>query len=114
MEKEYFYIVDSEKLNKVLKDPIIASGTKVVLWALIRRLGFKEYTFVSQKTIGDDIGLKPRMIRQHIKILKIKGIIILKKGGINSITNRGYRSNTAFLTPILKRKQRGNKMPKLN
>lgn len=97
------YSVEKEKLAKFLSNPDIGSGVKLVLRNLLDRRFDKSYSFPGETTIAKDVGLGVDVVKKHVKFLKEKSYIKIKRGGINPHTGKAYASNTYdlsyFLTP---------------
>jgi len=114
--EKLIYKVDRQILNKVLSSKNFNSGSKLVLRNLIDRLGYKNYCFPSQTTIGKDLGLSERQVRNHIRFLQQRGVIrITRRLAVNQKKNKHVYSNTYDLSPILFEKlitkTTGNKVP---
>jgi len=99
------YSLNKNKFKKILSNPKIPSGAKLVLYNLIERLGGKRYCWPSQKRIAQDIGLSERQIRYHLAKLKKMGIIYWKKGTFNLEKGYPIKANEYDLSRILTPKQ---------
>lgn len=122
MDTKYkvIYSLNKDKFKKILSNPKIPSGAKLVLYNLIERLCGKRYCWPSQKRIAQDVGLSERQVRYHLAKLKNMGIIYWKKGSINPEKGYPIKANeydlSRMLTPkhILTKKEEndwGNKLP---
>lgn len=101
MEKETIYVNNKFKLERILADKTIPPGAKLILLNLLHRKGGKNYAFPSQKTIARDIGLGERQIRNHLMLLREKGVISWSRGAKNPKTGSMVNSNNYDLSNLL-------------
>jgi DNA-binding MarR family transcriptional regulator len=90
--------------QKIMQDKTIPSGAKLVLYNLKSRLGGKNYSFPSQETIAKDIGLTARQVRNHLALLRKRGILTWKRSAFNPKTKSRLNSNQYDLSAILVQK----------
>lgn len=101
METRIIFRPNKVKLDAVLADKDIPPGAKLILLNLIYRAGRKNYAFPSQKTIGKDTGMGDRQVRNHLNLLKKRGIIEWNRGALNPKTGNRLNSNNYNLSSIL-------------
>lgn len=99
--KDAKYNVSALAIDPILSDKSISSGVKLVLLSLIHRLGGKNYAFPSQKRIAKNIGLSERQVRNHLRLLKEKGVITWSRGVTNPRTKKVANVNSYNLSKIL-------------
>lgn len=104
MDKKTIYVNNKFKLEQILADKI-PPGAKLVLLNLLHRTGGKNYAFPSQKTIGKDLGMGDRQVRNHLKVLREKGYITWSRGAENPKTGSRFNSNSYDLSSILVEKR---------
>lgn len=95
------YSVEKKKFTEFLSNPDIGSGVKLVLRNLLDRRIDKSYSFPGEITIAKDVGLGIDAVKKYVKLLKEKGYIKIKRGGINLYTGKPYSSNTYDLSYFL-------------
>lgn len=105
MEDNGYYHINKKVLTGIIADVTICPGAKVVLWSLINRLCGKNYCYPSQRLIALDTGLGERQIRNNLKRLHEKGVIVWTRGASRSNSKGRASSNRYNLSKILWRKK---------
>lgn len=103
-DKKVRYVTNKYQMEMVLQSRKLSSGSKLVLLNLRKWLGGKNYCWPSQTTIGKELGLSSRMIRNHIKVLEKAGIIQVSRGAYSPKLGKSVSSNRYDLSKILQKK----------
>jgi DNA-binding transcriptional regulator YhcF (GntR family) len=105
MEDKGYYQINKKMLTGIIADKTISPGAKVVLWSLINRLCGKDYAYPSQRVIALDTALGERQVRNNLKKLHEKGIIVWVRGSNRANGKGRANSNRYDLSKILWRKK---------
>lgn len=105
MDDKGYYQINKKVLTAILADTTILPGAKVVLWSLINRLCGKNYCYPSQSLIAHDTAIGERHVRNHLKTLTEKGVIVWTRGANRPNGKGKANSNRYDLSKILWRKK---------
>lgn len=117
-----FYVKDKKKVAEVLATPsrTLPAGAKLVLLHLLSYIHERFYSWPSQKTIANKLGMSDRHVRNHLKVLQeLKVITKMNRGFKVQLKHGGkYSRSTAYdLSALIRRKtkevsqQNGNEIP---
>src|SRR5947208_7420058 len=71
--------------NFILKSSKLSAGDKMTFAMLLSYAWQKDYCYLGQKRLADDLGLTDRSVRTHLKSLEAVGLVNIRRFGQGKI-----------------------------